>query len=103
MIACSDIWKLFDDLYDSHRIVKQPFFQFQGSSFKFFVACSLQLVSCSLQLVAPGHMFVSPSFPIHHSMLDVQCSMFIFSGRSWQKQLSAYAARLPSPAAWRST
>ncbi len=27
MVACSGIWQLFNNLYDSHRILKQSFFQ----------------------------------------------------------------------------
>jgi hypothetical protein len=33
MVACSGIWKLFDDLYDSDRILKPPFFIFSHSPF----------------------------------------------------------------------
>jgi hypothetical protein len=27
MVTCSGIWELFNDLYDSHRVLEQPFFQ----------------------------------------------------------------------------
>ena len=35
----------------------------------------------------------SSSFPLQHSMLDVRCSMFIFSVPPTQKQLSAYGLK----------
>ncbi|MCK4487768.1 MAG: hypothetical protein KAU38_13550, partial [Desulfobacterales bacterium] len=38
---------------------------------------------------------VSSSFPIQRSMLDVRCSMFIFSILLGQKQLSVYAPPAP--------
>jgi hypothetical protein len=60
--------------------------------FPFNVRCWTFDVRCSSFLRAaflPDHMSVSSSFPIQHSMLDVRCSMFIFSVPPGQKQLSA--------------
>ncbi len=61
MVSCFGIWKLFDDLYDSHRILEQSFFK--------IIPLLRNLLPQSP--FAVQHRFFYSSFDVGRSMFDV--------------------------------
>jgi hypothetical protein len=97
MVAGSGIWQLFNNLYDSHRKLQQPFLKiilffrhlfsqspiaFQDCFFSFIIRCWTFDVRYSSFYTFDVNLLTKLLslflFSIHHSMLNVRCSMFIF-------------------------
>jgi len=61
MVACSGIWQLFNNLYDLHRKLKQPFFKTITLLRHLFLHSPL----------AVQYWFFNSSFDVGRSMFDV--------------------------------
>jgi hypothetical protein len=72
MVAYSGFWKLFNNLYDSHRILEQSFFQI----ISLFLHLTLQYSMLDVRRSMLDVNIFPSTLDVERSMFDVRCSFF---------------------------